>query len=63
MDAITDDGKLRVECEDEDDDCYAEEALWMYEYEKYDDCHNAFDRDWFKRWIESFFTCMACQVP
>ena len=33
VDAITDDGQLRVECEDEDGDCYVEEAIRMYEYE------------------------------
>ena len=36
----------------------------MYEYEKHDDYHNAFDGDKFKRWVVSFFfTCMECYVP
>ena len=55
VDAITDDGHLRVECKDEDGDYYVEEAICMYEYEKHDDYHNAFDGDRFKRWAVSFF--------
>ena len=27
----------------------------MYEYEKHDNYHNAFDGDRFKRWVVSFF--------
>ena len=50
VNAITDDGQLRVECKDEDGDYYMEEAIWMYEYEKHDDYHNRF-----KRWVVSFF--------
>ena len=55
VDAITDDGQLRVECEDEDDDCYVDETVWMYEYETHKDYHNNIDGD-------TFFTCMSYQV-
>ena len=34
---------------------YVEEAVWMYEYEKHDDYHNAFDGDRSKLWAVSFF--------
>ena len=49
VDAIMGDGQLRVECKDEDGDYYVEKAIRMYEYEKHDDYHKAFDGDRFKR--------------
>ena len=45
VNAITDDDQLRVVREDEDGDCYVEEAIRMYEYEKHEDYQSAFDGD------------------
>jgi hypothetical protein len=53
IDAITKDGALRAD--DEEDEDLMLSALWSYEYDKTGDYHDAFNGEKFELWIEQHF--------